>query len=88
MWFPPASCRLLAEHLSRSDTREYVAEDKDGHEHREELEKLTEALIEREVLSVKEIEDLIGKRAGGILAEDRDEVVASLDNPIAGTIDT
>ncbi len=57
-------------------------------EHREELEKLTEALIEREVLSVKEIEDLIGKRPGGVPEEDRDEIVASLDNPIAGTIET
>ena len=31
-------------------------------EHRDELERLTEALIEREVLSVAEIEELIGKR--------------------------
>ena len=33
-------------------------------EHRDELERLTEALIEREVLTVAEIEELIGKRAG------------------------
>ena len=31
-------------------------------EHRDDLERLTEALIEREVLSVSEIEALIGKR--------------------------
>ena len=31
-------------------------------EHRDELERLTEALIEREVLTVAEIEELIGKR--------------------------
>jgi cell division protease FtsH len=31
-------------------------------QHREELEKLTEALIEREVLTDDEIEELIGKR--------------------------
>jgi cell division protease FtsH len=50
-------------------------------EHREELEKLAEALIEREVLTVSEIEELIGKRVG-----DRettgDEVAASIDNPL------
>ena len=34
-------------------------------EHRDELERLTEALIEREVLTVAEIEELIGKRPGG-----------------------
>ncbi|WP_435019493.1 ATP-dependent zinc metalloprotease FtsH [Tundrisphaera sp. TA3] len=51
-------------------------------EHREDLEKLTEALIEREVLSVAEIEAIIGVRPGPVLAsEPRDEVVASLDNP-------
>lgn len=32
---------------------------------RADLERLTEALIEREVLSVSEIEEMIGKRAGG-----------------------
>jgi cell division protease FtsH len=54
--------------------------------HREELEKVTEALIEREVLTVAEIEDLIGKRLGHadatIAGEPRgDEVIASIDNP-------
>jgi cell division protease FtsH len=33
-------------------------------EHRDELERLTEALIEREVLSMTEIEEMIGKRTG------------------------
>jgi cell division protease FtsH len=50
-------------------------------EHRDELERLTEALIEREVLSVSEIENLIGKRPGGTPEPKGDEVVASLDNP-------
>ena len=49
-------------------------------EHREDLEKLTEALIEREVLSVSEIEALIGKRPGFVKPKE-DEIVASLDNP-------
>ena len=55
-------------------------------EHRDELERLTEALIEREVLSVAEIEELIGKRptddpevVGARLRGD--EVVASIDSP-------
>jgi cell division protease FtsH len=47
---------------------------------RDDLEKLTEALIEREVLSVHEIENLIGKRPGGATPKE-DEIVASLDNP-------
>jgi cell division protease FtsH len=55
-------------------------------EHRDELERLTEALIEREVLSVAEIEELIGKRPTddpetvGVRLRG-DEIVASLDNP-------
>ncbi len=53
--------------------------------HRDELERLTETLIEREVLNVTEIEELIGKRARPPYVEDKvlkgDEVVASLDNP-------
>ncbi len=51
-------------------------------EHRDELERLTEALIEREVLSVSEIEALIGKRPGAPIPQEKeDEIVASLDNP-------
>jgi cell division protease FtsH len=53
-------------------------------EHRDELERLTEALIEREVLSVAEIEELIGKRPGAPVEVSGDAVVASLDNPDAG----
>jgi cell division protease FtsH len=49
-------------------------------ERREDLEKLTEALIEREVLSVSEIETLIGKRPGAPTPTG-EEIVASLDNP-------
>ncbi|MFO0907856.1 MAG: ATP-dependent zinc metalloprotease FtsH [Isosphaeraceae bacterium] len=52
-------------------------------EHREDLEKLTDALIEREVLTVAEIEDLIGRRAGAAKVEvSGDEVAASIDNPV------
>ena len=48
---------------------------------RDDLERLTEALIEREVLSVAEIEAIIGKRPGGALIPEDDRIVASLDNP-------
>ena len=50
-------------------------------EHRDDLERLTEALMEREVLSVAEIEALIGKRPGSAITLKNDEIVASLDNP-------
>jgi cell division protease FtsH len=53
-------------------------------EHRDELERLTEALIEREVLSVREIEALIGKRTGAPAesAESSVEAVAvSMNEP-------
>jgi cell division protease FtsH len=49
-------------------------------EHRHDLDRLTEALIEREVLAVSEIEAVIGKRPGGPTPKD-DEIVASIDNP-------
>ena len=48
---------------------------------RDDLERLTEALIEREVLSVSEIEAIIGKRPGGAPLPQEDSIVASLDNP-------
>lgn len=51
-------------------------------DHREDLERLTEALIEREVLSVAEIEELIGKRAEPTTKVAGDEIAASLDNPV------
>jgi cell division protease FtsH len=51
-------------------------------EHRDELERLTEALIEREVLTVSEIEELIGKRPGAQVEVAGDEVAASIDNPV------
>jgi cell division protease FtsH len=50
-------------------------------EHRDELERLTEALIEREVLTQAEIEELIGKRPGAPTEAPAGEVVASIDNP-------
>jgi cell division protease FtsH len=53
--------------------------------HRDELERVTEALIEREVLSVAEIEEMVGKRLGGmngpVSRTRKDEIVASIDNP-------
>jgi cell division protease FtsH len=51
-------------------------------EHRDELEKLTDALIEREVLTVGEIEELIGKRAGVKIVVSGDEIAASIDSPM------
>ncbi len=56
-------------------------------EHRNELERITEALVEREVLTAAEIEELVGKRITGLnngpqTPRIRDtEVVASIDNP-------
>jgi cell division protease FtsH len=69
----------VARILREADDRAYhLLED-----HRDELERLTEALIEREVLTVAEIEDLIGKRAGAARAEaSTDEVAASIDDPV------
>ena len=52
-------------------------------DHRDELERLTEALVEREVLTVTEIKEMIGSRAGTARDEVKgDEVAASIDNPI------
>jgi cell division protease FtsH len=51
-------------------------------EHRDELERVTEALIEREVLTVAEIEEMIGKRAGSPVEAAGDQVAASIDNPV------
>ena len=54
-------------------------------DHRDDLERVTEALIEREVLSVSEIEEMIGKRPGGMngpVSPVREgEIVASIDDP-------
>jgi cell division protease FtsH len=56
-------------------------------EHRNELERITDALVEREVLTAAEIEELVGKRVIGLnngpqTPRIRDtEVVASIDNP-------
>jgi cell division protease FtsH len=50
-------------------------------EHRDELERLTEALIEREVISVREIEELIGKRTGAAAETPVEAVAASVNEP-------
>jgi len=75
------TAQLIDEEVSRilreADERAFrLLED-----HRDDLEKLTEALIEREVLSVGEIEALIGKRPGAPTPPEKEEIVASLDNP-------
>ena len=75
------TAQLIDEEISRilreADERAFrLLED-----HRDDLDRLTEALIEREVLSVGEIEALIGKRPGAPTPPEKDEIVASLDNP-------
>jgi cell division protease FtsH len=76
------TAQLIDEEVSRilreADERAYHLLE----EHRDELERLTEALIEREVLTVSEIEELIGKRAGARVVISGDEVAASIDNPV------
>jgi cell division protease FtsH len=76
------TAQLIDEEVSRilreADDRAYRMLE----EHRDELERLAEALIEREVLTVSEIEDLIGKRAGARSDAAGDEVAASIDNPV------
>jgi cell division protease FtsH len=75
------TAQVIDEEVSRilreADERAYRLLD----EHREELEKLTEALIEREVLNVSEIEELIGKRVSAEVEARGDEVIASIDQP-------
>jgi len=68
----------VARILREADERAYhLLED-----HRDDLERLTEALIEREVLTVSEIQELIGKRAGAPIEASGDEIAASIDNPV------
>jgi cell division protease FtsH len=75
------TARVIDEEIGRilreADDRAYhLLED-----HRDELERLAEALIEREVLTVAEIEELIGKRASAQPEVPESEVAASIDNP-------
>ncbi len=53
--------------------------------HRDDLERIAEALIEREVLTERELEELVGKRVideeESIEVPASDAVVASIDNP-------
>jgi cell division protease FtsH len=53
-------------------------------EHRDELERLTEALVEREVLTEAEITELIGKR---LSLQDEPPVSRAHDEPVVATID-
>ena len=49
---------------------------------REDLDRMVDALVEKEVLTVAELEEMIGKRPVSHSREPkRDEVVASIDNP-------
>jgi cell division protease FtsH len=50
-------------------------------ENREDLERLTEALVEREVISVREIEELIGKRTGAPAETPVEAVALSMNEP-------
>jgi cell division protease FtsH len=68
--------------LRESDSRAYRILE----EHRDDLERVTEALIEREVLTESELEELVGKRVideedDSVVPIGKDEVVASIDNP-------
>jgi cell division protease FtsH len=72
----------VARILRESDTRAYRILE----EHRDDLERVTEALIEREVLTEGELEDLVGKRLideedAEVVPLHKDQVVASIDDP-------
>ncbi|MGO9468420.1 MAG: ATP-dependent zinc metalloprotease FtsH [Isosphaeraceae bacterium] len=72
----------VARVLREADDRAYRLLD----EHRDELERLTEALIEREVLTEAEIGDIVGKRVSQNSEPERlrihnNEVVAGIDKP-------
>jgi len=72
----------VARILRESDSRAYRILE----EHRDDLERVTEALIEREVLTEGELEDLVGKRVideeeAEVVPIRKDQVVASIDDP-------
>jgi cell division protease FtsH len=72
----------VARILRESDGRAYRTLE----EHRDDLERVTEALIEREVLTEGELEELVGKRVideedVSVVSIGKDEVVASIDSP-------
>ncbi|MHB1559849.1 MAG: ATP-dependent zinc metalloprotease FtsH [Isosphaeraceae bacterium] len=71
----------VARILRESDERAYRLLEK----HRDDLERIAEALIEREILTERELEELVGKRVideeDGVEAPATDAVVASIDNP-------
>ncbi len=72
----------VARVLREADDRAYRLLD----EHRDELERLSEALIEREVLTEAEIGDIVGKRASQNAEPERlrihnNEVVAGIEKP-------
>jgi cell division protease FtsH len=63
--------------LRESDDRAYRLLE----EHRDELERLVDALVEREVLSMQEIEELVGKRAGDHSSDGEPAVTISAEHP-------
>jgi cell division protease FtsH len=75
------TAQIIDEEVSRilreADERAYRLLD----EHREELERLSEALIEREVLTEAEIEALIGPRVGADRRPAPEEVIVTLEPP-------
>jgi cell division protease FtsH len=54
-------------------------------EHRDELERVTEALIEREVLTERELEEIIGKR---LIDEPDSEVAQIIGNQVVASLDS
>jgi cell division protease FtsH len=72
----------VARILRESDNRAYRLLE----ERRDDLERVTEALIEREVLTEAELEELVGKRVideeeAEVVPMRKDQVVASIDDP-------
>jgi cell division protease FtsH len=73
-----ATAQIIDEEVARilreADERAYHLLE----EHRDELERLAEALIEREVITVTEIEELIGKRAGAPASETSSQAITAV----------
>jgi cell division protease FtsH len=73
----------VARILRESDERAYHLLER----RRDDLERIAEALIEREILTEGELEELVGKRVideedlADVVRPRKDEVVASIDNP-------
>jgi cell division protease FtsH len=79
--------QLIDEEISRilreADTRAYQLLEA----HRDDLDRLSDALMEREDLSVNEIEEIVGKRPGGLERDGDHETETSADHPVVASID-